>query len=52
MADKNKTIHSTGNYTLDRVEIAALPNDEGKSPAFDVTNSVLSFYIYFSFFLQ
>tara|TARA_Y100001970_G_scaffold127787_1_gene157864 strand:+ start:344 stop:1687 length:1344 start_codon:yes stop_codon:yes gene_type:complete len=43
MADKNKTIHSTGNYTLDRVEIAALPNDEGKSPAFDVTNSVLSF---------
>ncbi len=44
MADKNSTVHSTGSYKLDRVEIVALPNEtnEGKD-RFDVTNSVISF---------
>ena len=40
----NKRIHSTGNYTIDKIEVVALPTEENKEKdRFDISNSVLSF---------
>ena len=44
MTDNNQRIHSTGNYKLERIEVAALPTEKNKGEdRFDITNSVLSF---------